>query len=94
MSRAQNTSKKWDGWERWKPRPLGAATFFLAAAGSTFIVSDQKHTPAAMLLPLSTHSMQTERFARQAAASLPTRKRAWQQIVQAEQRAQARPKAG
>jgi hypothetical protein len=55
-----------------------------------FIVSNEKHLPAAMLLPLSTHSTQTERFARQAAVSLPTRKRAWQQIVQAKLRAQAR----
>jgi CRISPR-associated protein Cas1 len=53
------------------------------------IVSNEKHMPAAMMLPLSTHSTQTERFARQAAVSLPTRKRAWQQIVQAKLRAQA-----
>jgi CRISPR-associated protein Cas1 len=62
----------------------------LAAAGGMFIVSDEKHLPAAMMLPLSTHSTQTERFARQAAVSFPTRKRAWQQIVQAKLRAQAR----
>ena len=62
----------------------------LAAAGGMFIVSNEKHLPAAMMLPLSTHSTQTERFARQAAVSLPTRKRAWQQIVQAKLRAQAR----
>lgn len=62
----------------------------LAAAGGMFIVSDEKHLPAAMLLPLSTHSTQTERFARQAAVSLPTRKRAWQQIAQAKIRAQGR----
>jgi CRISPR-associated protein Cas1 len=62
----------------------------LAAAGGMFIVSDEKHLPAAMLLPLSTHSTQAERFMRQAAISLPTRKRAWQQIVQAKLRAQGR----
>jgi CRISPR-associated protein Cas1 len=62
----------------------------LAAAGGMLIVSSEKHMPAAMLLPLSTHSTQTERFARQAAVSLPKRKRAWQQIVQAKLRAQAR----
>jgi CRISPR-associated protein Cas1 len=62
----------------------------LAAAGGMFIVSNEKHLPAAMLLPLSTHSTQTERFARQAALSLPARKRAWQQIVQSKLRAQAR----
>jgi CRISPR-associated protein Cas1 len=62
----------------------------LAASGGMFIVSNEKHLPAAMMLPLATHSTQTERFARQAAVSLPTRKRAWQQIVQAKLRAQAR----
>jgi CRISPR-associated protein Cas1 len=62
----------------------------LAATGGLLIVSNEKHLPAAMMLPLSTHSTQTERFARQAAVSLPTRKRAWQQIVQAKLRAQAR----
>jgi CRISPR-associated protein Cas1 len=62
----------------------------LAASRGILIVSNEKHLPAAMLLPLSTHSTQTERFARQAAVSLPTRKRAWQQIVQAKLRAQAR----
>jgi CRISPR-associated protein Cas1 len=67
-----------------------AALAGLAAAGGMLIVSNEKHLPAAMLLPLSTHSTQTERFARQAAVSLPTRKRAWQQIVQAKLRAQAR----
>ena len=43
----------------------------LAAAGGMFIVSNEKHLPAAMLLPLSTHSTQTERFARQAAFRCP-----------------------
>jgi CRISPR-associated protein Cas1 len=62
----------------------------LAAAGAMLIVSNEKHMPAAMMLPLATHSTQTERFARQAAVSLPARKRAWQQIVQAKLRAQAR----
>jgi CRISPR-associated protein Cas1 len=62
----------------------------LAAAGGMLIVSNEKHLPAAMLLPLSTHSTQAERFARQAAFSQPARKRAWQQVVQAKLRAQAR----
>jgi CRISPR-associated protein Cas1 len=62
----------------------------LAAAGGMFVVCDPKHLPAAMLLPLVTHSTQTERFAAQAKLSLPTGKRLWQQIVQAKLRAQAR----
>jgi len=62
----------------------------LAAAGAIFVACNEKHLPAAMLLPLVSHSTQTERFARQAALSLPTRKRLWQQIVQEQIRARAR----
>jgi CRISP-associated protein Cas1 len=62
----------------------------LATAGGIFIACNEKHMPAAMMLPLETHSTQAERFARQAAASLPVRKRAWQQIVQSKICAQAR----
>jgi len=61
----------------------------LAGAGGIFIACDEKHMPAAMLLPLATHSTQTERFAAQAELSQPARKRLWQQIVQAKLRAQA-----
>lgn len=62
----------------------------LAAAGGIFIASNEKHMPAAMMLPLETHSTQAERFAKQAAAPLPLRKRAWREIVQAKLRAQGR----
>ncbi len=62
----------------------------LAAAGATFIACDVKHLPAAMLLPLVSHSTQTERFAAQVQMSLPTRKRAWQEIVRAKLLSQAR----
>jgi CRISPR-associated protein Cas1 len=62
----------------------------LAEAGASFIACNEKHMPAAMLLPLETHSLQTERFARQAQLPLPRRKRLWQQIVRAKIRAQAR----
>jgi len=62
----------------------------LAAAGATFIACDEKHLPAAMLLPLVSHSTQTERFAAQAQLSLPTRKRIWQEIVRAKLLSQAR----
>lgn len=62
----------------------------LAAAGGIFIACNEKHMPAAMMLPLETHSTQAERFAKQAAAPVPLRKRAWQQIVQAKLRAQGR----
>ncbi|MFB3924364.1 MAG: type II CRISPR-associated endonuclease Cas1 [Terriglobia bacterium] len=62
----------------------------LAAAGATFIACDEKHLPAAMLLPLVSHSTQTERFAVQAQLSLPTRKRIWQEIVRTKLLSQAR----
>ncbi len=62
----------------------------LAEAGASFIACNEKHMPAAMLLPLETHSLQTERFTRQAQLPLPRRKRLWQQIVRAKILAQAR----
>lgn len=62
----------------------------LAAAGAIFVACDEKHLPAAMLLPLVAHSTQTERIGKQAALSLPTRKRLWQQIVQEQIYARAR----
>lgn len=62
----------------------------IAAAGGAFITCDGRHLPIGMLLPLVSHFVQAERFARQAQASLPTRKRLWKQIVRAKLRAQAR----
>jgi len=62
----------------------------LAAAGGIFVACNQKHLPVAMLLPLESHSTQTERFGRQAEMALPLKKRLWQQIIRAKLRAQAR----
>ncbi len=62
----------------------------LAEAGGIFIACNEKRMPCAMLLPLETHSTQTERFQAQANLPLPNRKRLWQQIVKAKIRAQAR----
>ena len=62
----------------------------LAHAGAAFVACDDRHMPAAMLLPLECHSTQSERFAKQAEAALPVKKRLWQQIVTAKIRAQAR----
>lgn len=62
----------------------------LAEAGGMFIACNQKRMPCAMLLPLDTHSTQTERFQAQAGLPLPNRKRLWQQIVKAKIHAQAR----
>jgi len=61
----------------------------VAAAGGIFVACNEKHMPAAMLLPLVTHSTQTERFAAQAGLPLPARKRLWQQLVRAKLKAQA-----
>jgi len=62
----------------------------VAAAGAIFVACNEKHLPIAMLLPLESHSTQTERFARQAEMSLPLKKRLWQQIIRSKVRAQAR----
>jgi len=62
----------------------------LAGAGGIVIVCDGKRMPTAMLLPLEAHFAQGERFALQARASLPTRKRLWQALVRAKIKAQAR----
>ena len=62
----------------------------LALAGALFVTCDEKHLPVSMLLPLVTHSLQTERFAAQAGLALPVRKRIWQRIARAKIQAQAR----
>lgn len=61
----------------------------LAESGGVFVACDGKRLPTGMFLPLTGHFTQAERFERQASASLPTRKRLWQQIVRAKLRAQA-----
>lgn len=61
----------------------------LAKAGSAVVVCDEKFMPTAMLLPLEAHFVQGERFERQAQATLPTRKRIWQEIVRAKIKAQS-----
>ncbi len=55
----------------------------LAVAGGVFVTCDRRNLPVGMLLPLAVHTTQTERFAAQARAPLPMRKRLWQQIVRA-----------
>lgn len=61
----------------------------LSAAGGVFVSCDVRRHPVGMLLPLAAHFTQAERFTAQASASLPTRKRLWQQIVRAKVRGQA-----
>jgi CRISP-associated protein Cas1 len=61
----------------------------LAAAGGVFVTCDGQNMPVGMLLPLAAHHTQAERFAAQARAGLPMRKRLWRQIVRAKIEAQA-----
>jgi len=53
------------------------------------IVCGSDRKPSGLLLPLAGHHLHTERLRRQIDASLPCRKRLWQQIVQAKIEAQA-----
>jgi CRISPR-associated protein Cas1 len=62
----------------------------LAAVGAVFVTCDEKRRPVSMLLPLVTHTLQTERFAAQASLPLPKKKRIWQEIVRAKILAQGR----
>jgi CRISPR-associated protein Cas1 len=62
----------------------------IAAQGGMVVVCDEKYLPAAMLLPLQPHWVQTERYAQQAQMGEPLRKRLWQQLIQAKIRAQGR----
>jgi CRISPR-associated protein Cas1 len=61
----------------------------LAEAGGSFVACNRKMLPVGMLLPLVAHHAQVQRFAAQARAPLPLRKRLWRQIVRAKIRAQA-----
>jgi len=67
-----------------------AALAGLARAGCGFVVCDESSRPVGMLLPLDSHSIQTERLRRQAEVSLPTKKRLWKQLVSAKIRQQGR----
>lgn len=67
-----------------------AAMNALAREGIPVVLSDEKHLPSAMLLPLRGNGLQAERFRAQAAVSTPLRKQIWRVIVQAKIREQAR----
>ena len=57
--------------------------------GAVLVVCGRNHLPAGVLLPLSGHTEVVWRVHDQIRASLPTRKRLWQQIVKAKINAQA-----
>jgi CRISPR-associated protein Cas1 len=61
----------------------------LSSQGGIVVVCDEKFQPAAMMLPLDSHFIQSERFRKQALAPKPLQKRIWQQIVTAKIKAQA-----
>lgn len=60
----------------------------LMEAGGAFVCCDAKRMPNGMLLPLAGHHLSQERLQQQLSASAPTKKRAWQQLVQAKVTAQ------
>jgi CRISPR-associated protein Cas1 len=62
----------------------------LTAHGATIVVCGRDHLPAAIVLPLSDHSEVVSRLRDQINATVPTKKRLWQQLVCAKIRAQAR----
>jgi CRISPR-associated protein Cas1 len=61
----------------------------LAARGSPVVICGTNYTPVAYLLPVDGHHAQGERAEAQAAATLPSRKRLWSEIIRAKLRAQA-----
>lgn len=68
----------------------GAALAGLMRHGGSMVICDDSATPVGLMLPLGVNQQQTKRVLAQAAASLPTNKRLWQQVVRAKIAAQAR----
>ena len=67
-----------------------AALAGICAHGGAVVICNEKRLPIGMVLALTGHFSQTERFAAQAQAPPPVKKRIWQQIVRAKIQAQAR----
>lgn len=61
----------------------------LLQANVAFITCDDTHHPTGLMLNLSGHTLQAERFRHQLNASVPLRKQLWQQTVRAKIRNQA-----
>lgn len=68
----------------------GAALAGLMRHGGSLVVCDDSATPVGLMLPLGVNQQQTKRVLAQAAATKPTNKRLWQQVVRAKILAQAR----
>ncbi len=67
-----------------------AALAKLADSGAVLVVCGRDHIPAAILLPLATHSQVIWRLADQMAVPLPMQKQLWRQLVIAKIRGQAK----
>lgn len=61
----------------------------LVESGAVVVVCGPKHLPAGILMPMPEHSEVVCRIHDQIAATQPTQKRLWQQVVRAKIRAQA-----
>ncbi|KPK88887.1 hypothetical protein AMJ80_10510 [bacterium SM23_31] len=53
------------------------------------VITNSKHIPAGLMLPLEANTLQQERFSTQIDAALPLKKRLWQQTVRAKIRNQS-----
>jgi CRISPR-associated protein Cas1 len=62
----------------------------IAESGGMLVICDYRHRPVSMMLPLEAYSVPVQRLKLQIEASQPTLKNAWQQVVKAKIRAQAR----
>lgn len=72
-----------------RARVSAAALALLAEAGVAVAVCDSKHMPAGILLPSNRHSRQLAVTRNQLSATVPQKKRLWQQLVKAKIRNQA-----
>ena len=66
-----------------------AALNELLANNVAVVICGKNHHPNGLLLPLDTHSVQSEKYRVQVAAKAPVKKRLWKQLVQAKIRHQA-----
>lgn len=66
-----------------------AALSRLTEAGAVVVLCGRDHLPAGLLLPLADHTEVVHRIQDQIGASIPVKKRLWQQIVAAKIRGQA-----
>ncbi|MDR1923570.1 MAG: type II CRISPR-associated endonuclease Cas1 [Planctomycetaceae bacterium] len=62
----------------------------LAENGCMLTICDRKYRPVCMMLPLDSHSLPSQRLQIQIEASLPQKKNAWQQIIRAKIKSQAK----